>query len=185
MVGRNRRYGASFEACRVRMLCTQMDRSGATLDYACPLVRPVAAAAAILTAVAMLGACGGSSKSTPVLGRQVPGTFSGSLSNTGLGRVRPSLIDTGGTADSEVFRIAWTSWGDKQAIGAGEWCPGGQPCGAVRIVAFNLGPCDGIVMYRAVEWYFTQKQVDPGYPHSFDPKSYRDICAGTIVEGPG
>lgn len=40
------------------MLRTQMDRSGATLSYPYPLVRAVAAAAGIVTAVAMIGACG-------------------------------------------------------------------------------------------------------------------------------
>jgi hypothetical protein len=128
----------------------------------------------------LLASCGSSGLEapTPVLGRQMA-----EFATLGIGQVRPSHIDYGGTADSTVLNVAWSSWGGKQAIGSGTWCPGGQKCGAVRIVAFNLGDCHGNLMYQALEWYLTQSQVDPGYGHTFDPNIYRDICTETWVAG--
>jgi hypothetical protein len=127
----------------------------------------------------------GGSVSTPVLGRRVPGTFTGSFSDTGIGQVKPSLVDTGGTADSTVSKIVWSSWGDKEALGTGWWQPGGQQGGTANVVAFDLGMCQGIFMYRSLEWYFTQSEVDPGYGHSFDPNRHLDICTDTAEGAPG
>ena len=45
----------------------------------------------------------------------------------------------------------------------------------MTIVAFDLGTCDGKLMYRAVEWYFAQ------HGQTFDPSQYEDVCTGTYV----
>jgi hypothetical protein len=119
------------------------------------------------------------SPAEPVLGRKAPGTFAG------IGEVEPTLIDTGGTADSTVSRVVWSSWGGNEAIGTGWWQPGGQQGGNVTVVAFNRGMCDGTLMYQSLEWYFTQSHVDPGYSHQFDPNNYLDICTQTAVGGQG
>jgi hypothetical protein len=42
-------------------------------------------------------------------------------------------------------------------------------------VAFDLGNCDGKLMYRAVEWYF------PQHGEHFNPRQYEDICTGSYV----
>ena len=131
--------------------------------------------------LAPLASCGSSARAsaTPTLGRQVP-----RFATFGIGQVRPSHIDYGGTADSTLLNVAWSSWGGKQALGAGTWCPGGQECGAAKVVAFNLGECHGNLVYQALEWYFTQGQVDPGYGHTFDPNFYRNVCTETWVGEP-
>ena len=43
------------------------------------------------------------------------------------------------------------------------------------MVAFNLGTCDGKLMYQAVEWYF------PGEGQSFNASQYENICTGSYV----
>lgn len=42
----------------------------------------------------------------------------------------------------------------------------------VRIVAFDLGTCNGRYMYAAVEWYF------PQHGQKFDPGQFEDVCIG-------
>lgn len=43
------------------------------------------------------------------------------------------------------------------------------------IIAFNLGTCDGKLMYQAVEWCF------PQHNQTFGPSRYEDICTDTYV----
>jgi len=118
----------------------------------------------------------GRTASRPLLGRQLHG-----YATIGIGQVQPSHIDFGGTADSTLIDVSWSSWGGTQATGIGTWCPGGQECGTVKVVAFKPGECRGAVVYQALEWYLTQSQIDPGYAHSFDQHSYRDVCTETWV----
>jgi len=46
------------------------------------------------------------------------------------------------------------------------------------VVAFDLGTCDGKLMYQAIEWYF------PQHGQSFNPNTYQDICTGSYVGNP-
>jgi hypothetical protein len=77
---------------------------------------------------------------------------------------------------------SWASWGEPSATGTGtdEYVGSGQSVAtgreeAATVVAFDLGPCDGRLMYRAVEWYF------PQHGQAFRPGQYEDICAGRYV----
>ena len=112
---------------------------------------------------------------------QVAGDFS---HGTGFGQVRPPVIDNGGDPTGIVTKIAWQSWGGAQATGTGTsvYVSGSQPVAAgteqsATVVAFNLGTCDGKLMYQAVEWYF------PQHGQSFSATHYEDICTGTYVPG--
>jgi hypothetical protein len=71
-----------------------------------------------------------------------------------------------------------------QAMGTGiaEWIGPNQTVVSGKeepatVVAFNLGKCDGQVMYQAVEWYF------PQHGQSFNPHQYENICTGTYAPG--
>ena len=44
------------------------------------------------------------------------------------------------------------------------------------IVAYNLGTCNGQLMYQAAKWYF------PGEGESFDPRGHYNICTGGYVD---
>ncbi|HET9899386.1 MAG TPA: hypothetical protein VFQ44_31045 [Streptosporangiaceae bacterium] len=114
----------------------------------------------------------------PVLG-QLAGTFA---DGEGWGQARPATVFNGGDPTGLVTDITWTSWGGNTAIGTGisdyvgpnQTVAGGtqQP---VTIVAFDLGTCDGKLMYQAVEWYF------PQHHQSFNPRQYEDVCNGSYV----
>ena len=43
------------------------------------------------------------------------------------------------------------------------------------IVVFNLGTCDGKLMYQAMEWYL------PQHGERFNPSQYEDVCTGSYV----
>ena len=114
----------------------------------------------------------------PTLGRAA-GTFENS---SGFGQVRPPEFSNGGDPTGHVTNIRWTDWGEPQAVGEGTgFVP--APDGAVAdgtfkpttVVAFDLGLCDGKLMYRAVEWYY------PDLGDKFDPHQYQDICKGDYV----
>lgn len=81
--------------------------------------------------------------------------------------------------------ITWSSWGGPTATGVGtsDYVAQGQTVAggteeSVTIVAFDLGPCSGTLMYRAVEWYF------PQHGDVFNPNQYEDVCTGTYVGAP-
>jgi hypothetical protein len=59
-------------------------------------------------------------------------------------------------------------------VGPGQYVATGTQ-ETVTIVAFDLGNCDGKLMYRAVEWYF------PQHGDRFNPSQYEDICTGSYV----
>jgi hypothetical protein len=116
----------------------------------------------------------------PTLG-QPAGVFA---HGQGFGQVKPTEIFNGGDPTGLVTHVVWTSWGGAQAIatgisdyvGPGQTVAGGKEEPAT-VVAFNLGTCDGKLMYQAVEWYF------PQHHQAFDPGHYEDICTGTYVPG--
>jgi hypothetical protein len=114
----------------------------------------------------------------PVLG-QLAGTFA---RGQGFGQVRPGTVFNGGDPTGLVTGITWSSWGASTASGTGtsDYVGPGQYVATgtqepVTIVAFNLGTCDGKLMYQAVEWYF------PQHGQTFDPNQYEDICTGTYI----
>jgi len=81
-----------------------------------------------------------------------------------------------------VTGITWSSWGGSTATGTGtsDYVGRGQTVATgtqehATIVAFNLGTCDGKLVYQVVEWFF------PQHGQTFDPNQYEDICAGTYI----
>ena len=123
-------------------------------------------------------ASAGPSAGVPTLG-QPAGVFA---HGQGFGQVKPAKIFNGGDPTGLVTQVVWRSWGGAQAIATGisdyvgpsQTVAGGKE-EPVTVVAFNLGICDGRLMYRAVEWYFRQ------HKQAFDPGRYEDICTGTYV----
>jgi hypothetical protein len=115
-----------------------------------------------------------SAAAVPTLGRPPTGT----PGNKGFGKVKPSVIYLGGDPTGLVQHIVWKSWGGSRAVGTGTgWyvpptsdVAGGQHEQAT-VVAFNLGTCDGELMYRAVDWYF------PQYGQTFHSNEGERICA--------
>ena len=114
----------------------------------------------------------------PVLGR-LAGDF---VHGQGFGQARPATVFNGGDPTGLVTGITWSSWGGSTATGTGtsdyvgpnQTVAGGtqEP---VTIVAFDLGRCDGTLMYQAVEWYF------PQHGQTFTPGQYENICTGTYA----
>jgi hypothetical protein len=69
----------------------------------------------------------------------------------GFGTVRPVSFSLVSTASSTVQKITWDSWGGPQAIGHGLNPDGaGNPMVPVTVTAFDLGPCNGQLVYRQV-----------------------------------
>lgn len=145
---------------------------------------PVAAAATSGTSAPPATPAPAASPSTsaagaiPTLGRPA-GVFA---RGAGFGLVRPARIFNGGDPTGLVTGIAWASWGGASATGTGtsEYVGSGQSVATGReetatVVAFDLGPCDGRLMYRAVEWYF------PQHGQAFRVGQYEDICTGSYV----
>lgn len=98
----------------------------------------------------------------------------------GYGQPHPSTIFNGGDPTGLVNNIRWQSWGGQTAVGEGTalYTPGIVADGhdaSARVVAFDLGMCNGYRAYTAIEWYF------PQHGQSFDPSSYIDICTGRYV----
>jgi hypothetical protein len=114
----------------------------------------------------------------PTLG-QLAGDFS---QGSGFGQVEPAEVFNGGDPTGLVSAITWSSWGGPTATGTGTSdyvAPGQTVAGGsedpVTIVAFDLGTCNGTLMYQAVEWYF------PQYGGAFDPDQYENVCLGTYI----
>jgi hypothetical protein len=117
----------------------------------------------------------------PTLG-QLAGDFA---RGEGFGQVKPSKIFNGGDPTGLVTDVVWSSWGGAQATGSGTavYLRPNQTVAqgteeSATVVAFDLGTCDGKLMYQAVEWYF------PQHGQSFSPNTYEDICTGSYVGGP-
>jgi hypothetical protein len=117
----------------------------------------------------------------PTLGRLAGAFFQGE----GFGQVEPSTVFNGGDPTGLVRDVVWRSWGGPTAVGSGtsdyvgpaQTVAGGTEEPAT-VVAFDLGTCQGRLMYQAVEWYF------PQHGQTFDPHRYEDICTGTFVPSP-
>jgi hypothetical protein len=117
----------------------------------------------------------------PTLG-QLAGAFA---DGEGFGQVKPSKIFNGGDPTGLVTDVVWSSWGGARATGTGtaDYVGPNQTVAqgteeSATVVAFDLGTCDGKLMYQAVEWYF------PQHGQSFNRGSYENICAGGYVGGP-
>lgn len=141
---------------------------------------PTSAATPAATSSPSVPASASPAHPVPTLG-QPAGVFA---HGQGFGQVRPPKIFNGGDPTGLVTHVVWRSWGGAQAVatgisdyvGPGQTVAGGRQ-EPVTVVAFNLGTCDGTLMYRAVEWYF------PQHKQAFDPSHYEDICTGTYVPG--
>jgi len=101
---------------------------------------------------------------------------------SGFGQVKPSKIFNGGDPTGLVTDVAWSSWGGAKATATGtsDYVGPNQSVAqgteqTATVVAFNLGTCDGKLMYQAVEWYF------PQHGQAFNPNQYENICTGTYV----
>ena len=98
-------------------------------------------------------------------------------SQKGYGDVRPVLVYNGGSPSGMVYDIVWRSWGDEQAIGdgtaintaSGTIVTADAPPDAATIVAFDLGDCDGLWMYRSVVWFF------PGDGETFEAHDHPEF----------
>ena len=115
----------------------------------------------------------------PTLG-QPAGIFA--HGSTGFGVVKPAKIYNGGDPTGMVTSVVWSSWGGAQATATGtsDYVGPNQSVAqgteeSATVVAFNLGTCDGKLMYQAVEWYF------PEEGQSFSGKTYENICTGGYV----
>jgi hypothetical protein len=115
----------------------------------------------------------------PTLG-QPAGDFA--HGSSGFGQVKPAKIFNGGDPTGLVTNVVWSSWGGAQATatGSSEYVGPNQSVAqgtqeTATVVAFNLGTCDGKLMYQAVEWYF------PQHGQAFNPNQYENICTGTYV----
>jgi hypothetical protein len=122
----------------------------------------------------------GSAQSEPTLG-VLAGTF---IHGSGFGQVEPKTVDNGGDPTGIVTSIRWSNWGRTQVVGTGlsDYVGPNQTVASgtiqpVRIVAFDLGTCNGRYMYEAVEWYF------PQHGQTFDPNHFEDVCTGTYHSG--
>jgi hypothetical protein len=111
----------------------------------------------------------------PTLGL-LTGTFA---HGSGFGKVMPKTVFNGGDPTGLVTSITWHDWGQRQATGTGRglWVGPGQAVAQgtiepVRIVAFDLGTCNGRYMYAAVEWYF------PQHKQAFNAGVFEDACIG-------
>ena len=154
--------------------------TAATSAPATASMAPTSAATPAATSSPSVPASASPAGPVPTLG-QPAGVFA---HGQGFGQVRPPKIFNGGDPTGLVTHVVWRSWGGAQAVatgisdyvGPGQTVAGGRQ-EPVTVVAFNLGTCDGRLMYRAVEWYF------PQHKQAFDPSHYEDICTGTYVPG--
>jgi hypothetical protein len=84
--------------------------------------------------------------SAPTLGIAHPSSLPDA---TGFGTVRPRGFSTGSMATSTYRQISWDSWGGPRATGHGVVFEGvDNPNAPLTVVAFDLGPCDGQLVYR-------------------------------------
>ena len=139
---------------------------------------PTAPATPTPTASPSASASTGLAGAVPTLG-QLAGVFA---HGTGFGQVKPAKIFNGGDPTGLVTHVVWTSWGGSRAVATGvsDYVgPGQSVAGGTQetatVVAFDLGTCDGTLMYQAVEWYF------PQHGQTFHAGQYEDICTGSYV----
>lgn len=141
------------------------------------------------TAVVVLAGCTSSSSAVPATSGTQAGTvraaptlglLTGNFAHgAGFGQVKPREVFNGGDPTGLVTSITWHSWGGAQAVGTGRsdyvgpnQSVAGGTLEPVRIVAFDLGTCNGRYMYAAVEWYF------PQHGQAFSAGQFEDACIG-------
>lgn len=83
-------------------------------------------------------------RGTPVLGSSA-GQYS-----IGYGEVRPDLTSLSSVCANSMSNITWDSWGGPTATGTGVPCS--NPSATVRIVAGDLGDCNGTFAYRSIQY---------------------------------
>ncbi len=135
--------------------------------------RTFAVLAAVLAMAGSAAVPSAAADPQPTLGRAL------TPNQQGYGTVRPAKVFNGGDPTGMIFDITWSSWGGPQATGTGTayWDPPGAAVAEsvaepATIVAYNLGSCNGQLMYQAVDWYF------PGQGESFNPDDTYNICTG-------
>lgn len=96
----------------------------------------------------------------------------------GLGRPHPREVYFGGDALSVVDEIHWRSWGPPRAVGDGTawYLPHSAKSvseghtAPAKVVAYDLGTCNGKLAYRKFEWFF------PSHGGHFSPNRGDDVC---------
>jgi hypothetical protein len=115
------------------------------------------------------------------------------LHGAGFGEVKPTTIYLGGDPTGSVNQIVWQSWGGPQAEGTGlAWSvEAGQTVSqghrvATKVLAFDLGTCDGHTSYRALEYLPPQAQgVQPaGVMNICDPFTGVHSTSGIEIHSP-
>ena len=108
----------------------------------------------------------------PMLGRGLPGLY-----QDGYGLVAPTATFNGGDSAGATGSIVWGAWGGSEAVGIGIalYAPPGQTEAQghlqnAKVVAFDLGSCDGQLMYLSYEVYF------PQFGEPFDPSQALTFC---------
>jgi hypothetical protein len=94
----------------------------------------------------------------------------------------------GGDISGLVSHIHWSRWGRPKAIGHGKgWYipPGGFTASGhyarARVLAWNLGYCNGQWAYRKGEWYFPEYHRHGHFPEGtyFSLRYAMDLCGGS------
>jgi pimeloyl-ACP methyl ester carboxylesterase len=118
---------------------------------------------------------------TPVLGLVSSDPF-----QLGFGIAQPTSISLGDGPFGVGPTLHWKSWGGPQATAsatdagifmgspADSRIPPGN-LGEATVVAFDLGICQGRLVYQALEWYF------PQHGQAFNPSTYVNTCTHLLV----
>ncbi|MEP9395359.1 hypothetical protein ABLE92_25300 [Gordonia sp. VNQ95] len=128
---------------------------------------------------------GGSASAAPSLALNATLGKVWGANQTGYGEIKPAKIYNGGAGVlGEVDNVVWSSWGgpEAHAVGTAAWADPTKIEADLfpeqtQVVAFNLGTCDGQLMYQNLEWYF------PQHGEAFDPTHYLNMCTGQYVTG--
>jgi len=84
-----------------------------------------------------------------------PGTYT-----FGFGSVKPNSFWNGGDPTGAAYDIKWTTWGGPTATGTGVAVDASvgivadAPTKPTDLYAFDLGTCDGHLMYQKLVWWF-------------------------------
>jgi hypothetical protein len=115
---------------------------------------------------------GKAARGVPVLGQA-------GYETKGYGHPHPATLSSGGAAVTfYVHDIHWQHWGAPRALGTGVGWYVPPHAKAIsdgheatkKIVAFDLGPCNGRLAYRKLSWFF------PAHGGHFDPHVFNELC---------
>jgi hypothetical protein len=158
----------------------------------------------VLAAVANVGR-GGRAAATSVAaaGPVLGATF---LESEGFGHARPRALAYAGTlTPAFTFKIRWSNWGAAQAVGIGKGVYplpnkplAEDPIKTKKLVAYDLGQCNGRLAYRKMRWWFpgltrpvkALTGCEPGVTHTSPARtaapgaSGRSLAAGTAARTP-